>query len=76
MPRSFRAATRSPVGVVPSDSLARMASQAWAMTEHTLAVEIEPPATGAGGRSVSPSSTVTRPTGRPSRSAATCAATV
>ena len=33
----------------------------------TLAVEIDPPATGAGGRSVSPRNTETLSTGMPSR---------
>jgi hypothetical protein len=54
----------------------RMASQAWAITVQTLAVEIEPPATGAGGRSVSPSETEIFSTGMPSPSEAVCAATV
>ena len=53
-----------------------MASQAWAITVQTLAVEIEPPATGAGGRSVSPSETEIFSTGMPSPSEAVSAATV
>jgi hypothetical protein len=44
--------------------------------EHVLAVELEPPATGAGGRSLSPMKTETFSTGTPSRSAAAWPITV
>jgi len=57
-------------------SLLRIASQACATTEHTLAVEIDPPETGAGGSRVSPSRTDTFSTGKPRRSAAVWAVTV
>ena len=43
---------------------------------YALAVVFEPPATGAGGRSLSPSSTETDDKGMPSRSAAICPMTV
>ena len=59
MPRSLSTATRSVGGSPLLLSRERIASQAWATTEHTLAVEMEPPDTGAGGSRVSPSSTVT-----------------
>jgi hypothetical protein len=52
------------------------ALQAWMTAEETLAVEFEPPETGAGGSAVSPISTSTAPRSRPRRSAETWAATV
>ena len=47
-----------------------MASQAFITAEQALAVVLDPPATGAGGRSLSPSSTVRADRGTPSCSAA------
>ena len=44
--------------------------------EQVLAVELEPPATGAGGRSLSPRKTETFARGTPSFSDAACAITV
>jgi len=55
----------------------RICSQALATTLQTLAVVLEPPATGAGGRSESPSSTVILSSSVvPSRSDAVSATTV
>jgi len=76
MPRSFMAAMTSVAGFPSCPRHRRRVSQAWATTVQTLAVEIEPPATGAGGRSVSPRETETLSTGIPNLSAAVCAATV
>ena len=53
-----------------------MALQAFSTAEQVLAVVFEPPATGAGGSMLSPTSTVTEESGTPSRSAASCASTV
>src|ERR1700716_2953240 len=51
-------------------SFARIASQAFITAEHALAVVFDPPATGAGGRLLSPSSGETDEKGMPSSSAA------
>ena len=48
-----------------SATRARMSSQALATTLQTLAVEFDPPATGAGGRLESPTWTSTRSSGSP-----------
>ena len=56
--------------VAARNSLLRIASQALSTTEQTLAVVLDPPATGAGGKLESPSSTFTDVSGTPSRSAA------
>ena len=52
------------------------AAQAFMTTEQQLAVWLEPPATGTGGRLLSPSSTWTASSGRPRRSAAIWPTTV
>ncbi len=51
------------------NSLLRIASQVFSTALHVLAVVLDPPATGAGGKRESPTSTLTEP--RLSRSAAT-----
>ncbi len=58
------------------NSLARMASQVFITALQALAVVFEPPATGAGGRRESPTSTVTDDRSTPSRSAAIWPSTV
>jgi hypothetical protein len=60
----------SPRASPSSFARARTAADCTALP--TLAMVIEPPWTGAFGKSVSPSSNRTRSTGRPSVSAATC----
>jgi hypothetical protein len=51
-------------------SFSRIAAQAFITAEQVLAVVLEPPATIAGGRSESPSSTVVAASGTPSSWAA------
>src|SRR6202140_2447361 len=58
------------------ESFDRMASQAFITAEHALAVVLDPPATGAGGKLLSPSSTETEDRGMSSCSAAICPITV
>src|SRR3979409_689726 len=68
----------SPAGLPSDDTKSReqIASQAFNTAEHALAVVFDPPATGAGGRLLSPSSTETDDRGMPSCSAAICPITV
>ena len=75
VPGRCRRAGRPGAAAAPA-MRARICSQALATTLQTLAVVLEPPATGAGGRSLSPISTLTLSSGTPSRSAAVCAMTV
>jgi hypothetical protein len=62
--------------VAGGESFALMASQALATTEQQLAVWFEPPATGEGGRLLSPVSTLMSVSGIPRRSEAIWATTV
>jgi len=64
------------VALAPALSLALMASHALMTVEHTVAVVFDPPAGGAGGNALSPSSTVTFDSGTPRLSAACCPITV
>jgi hypothetical protein len=57
--------------VASAASFSLNAAQALTMASLTLAVVQEPPEPGASGRSLSPSSKVTRSTGSPRASAAT-----
>src|SRR5579863_1786447 len=72
--RPASAPARAPL--TPWNNRARICWQALSTAEHTLAVLLEPPETDAGGRLVSPVSTVTALSGTPSCSAAICPATV
>src|SRR3569833_1128742 len=59
-----------PVVALGGASLARIASHAFITALHALAVVFEPPATGAGGKRLSPSATCTCDNGTPSCSVA------
>ena len=68
--------TRLSFGINALNRRCLILSQTIMTAEQVLAVELEPPATGAGGRSLSPMKTETFSKGTPSFSAAACPITV
>ncbi len=73
---SLALSTRPSSGAGASNRRRLIRSHTVITAEHVLAVEFDPPATGPGGRSLSPMKTETFSNGTPNLSAAACPITV